>query len=55
MFTYLIKKSQGFICGNCRMAQKRIENTCWFCGYIFSNYEEILIKNYKDIEQSGGK
>lgn len=50
MITQLVKKPHGYICGNCRMIQRKIEDTCWFCGYVFSNYEEILIKNYKEVE-----
>lgn len=37
-------------CSNCMMKQPRdyLSNTCVFCGYIFSNYEEILIEEDKE-------
>jgi predicted amidophosphoribosyltransferase len=48
MFTHLVKKPTGYICGNCRMKQQEIKDTCWFCGYFFSNYEVVLLENYKE-------
>jgi len=48
MFTHLVKKPIGYICGNCRMKQQEIKDTCWFCGYFFSNYEVVLLENYKE-------
>lgn len=50
MFTHLVKKPTGYICGNCRMKQQEIKDTCWFCGYFFSNYEVILLENLKEQE-----
>lgn len=48
MITHLVKKPGGYICHNCRMKQQEIKETCWFCGYFFSNYEIVLLKNYKE-------
>ena len=50
MITHLVKRNDGYLCHNCRMAQKELRETCWFCGYFFSNYESIVLKNYKDKE-----
>lgn len=47
MLAHLVKKPNGYLCSNCRMAQNKLEETCWFCGYFFSNYEVILMENYK--------
>lgn len=44
MVTNLILKSDQYYCGNCMMRQPRILPRCHFCGYIFSNLEEIMIK-----------
>lgn len=38
----------GYRCTYCHMKQHEpINATCPFCGNIFSNYEEILIKELK--------
>lgn len=50
MITHLVKKPDYYICGNCHMRQDEIKHTCWFCGYFFSNYEVILVENYKEKE-----
>lgn len=50
MITHLVKKNDYYICHNCRMKQQELKETCWFCGYIFSNFEVIVLENYKDRE-----
>lgn len=55
MFTHLVKKSNYYICGNCRMKQQELHETCWFCGCLFSNYENIILKNYKEQENNKEK
>lgn len=32
------------------MTQPRLRETCVFCGDLFSNYEEMLLKLYKEAE-----
>lgn len=46
MITHLVKKTNYYICDNCRMKQQKPEPYCWFCGYPFANYEETLIELY---------
>lgn len=48
MITHLILQGENFICGHCKMIQHYLREVCHFCGYSFSNYEELLIKNYKE-------
>ena len=39
-------------CSNCRMGQPKPEETCFFCGAVFSNYEDIQFQYYLEtIEQ----
>ena len=32
------------------MKQQELKETCWFCGYFFSNYEVVALENFKDKE-----
>lgn len=52
MIAHLINKKNYFICSNCRMKQQEIEETCWFCGFMFSNYEEELIKYFREEQEN---
>lgn len=52
MITYLVKKPNYYICGNCRMKQQELHENCWFCGCIFSNYENVILENYKEQENN---
>lgn len=45
MTSKLVEKNDSYYCSNCMMRQPRIQVSCWWCGDIFSNYEEILIKD----------
>ena len=47
MIAQLVKKSNYYICSNCRMKQHNVEEVCWFCGLSFSNYEEEIIKIFE--------
>lgn len=47
MLTHLIRKGDQLICHNCHMIQKKLQETCCFCGYYFSNYEVLLAESYK--------
>lgn len=49
MLTHLAKKNNKWICHNCRMEQKKLQPTCWFCDYFFSNYEAVVLENYKEV------
>lgn len=47
----MIKEKGGKLyCSKCRMTQPRLLETCVFCGDLFSNYEEMLLKLYKEAE-----
>lgn len=47
MIAHLIPKFDYYYCSECRIKQP-IGEICIFCRAIFSNYEELLLKNYKD-------
>ena len=47
MIAKLIHKNDYYYCSECRMRQK-LQSYCDFCGAIFSNYEEELIKESED-------
>ena len=39
-------------CANCFMAQKPpIQGSCWFCGAIFSNFEQFKIEEIENSEE----
>ena len=50
MIAQLLQKNSIFVCSKCRMKQPNIRPKCIFCDAIFSNYENIIIKNYNDEE-----
>jgi len=52
MVALLKKLNNGdYRCTHCRMKQhKPITTFCPFCGSIFSNYEDVLIKELKTRE-----
>ena len=47
MIAQLIDKGTYYICSEFRMKQRELGETCWFCGKVFTNYEEELIKTFK--------
>lgn len=49
MVTTLKKKIDGhFYCNNCKMGQYDLRPNCFYCGYTFSNYEDILVQQYEE-------
>lgn len=40
--TYIVRKDDMLICGNCRVRLPHIMSTCSFCNGSFSNYVTIL-------------
>ena len=46
----LKEKNSKLYCSKCRMTQPRLRETCVFCGDLFSNYEDMLLKLYKEAE-----
>lgn len=44
MVANLKLKSDGYYCSNCMVRQSDILPYCCFCGYEFSNWEEISYK-----------
>ena len=46
----LREKDNKLYCSKCRMTQPRLQETCVFCGDLFSNYEDMLLKLYKEAE-----
>lgn len=47
----LIKKIDSYYCSNCFIKQPKLINKCIFCDNLFTNFEEILIENFKDQEK----
>ncbi len=45
MTSKLVKKKNTYCCSNCMMRQPHLATNCWWCGNLFSNYEEIIIEN----------
>ena len=45
MIAKLIIKNRHYICSNCMMRQEGIPPYCKFCGYEFSNWEELAFKD----------
>ena len=52
MVASLVDKGNCYVCSNCMMKQKCDECTCWFCGRIFDNFEEVAIKEFKKQDES---
>ena len=48
MVAELVKRGDKYICSECRMQQRGLQWSCWFCGKTFSNYENILLKKLKE-------
>jgi len=51
MITHLVEKNDKLICHNCKMIQKEIKCTCWFCGYFFSNWEVLQLEKFFEKEK----
>lgn len=50
--TTLTKKTNDYYCNHCFMKQpKKLMSECIFCGCFFTNFEEILVKDFKEKEQ----
>lgn len=52
MATIKIKSNGNKYCSECRIGIQRLAPYCPFCGAFLSNYEEILIKDMKDKEDT---
>ena len=43
---------QGYLqCSNCKMRPVAIEYMCPYCGCKFSNYEEIMMEAFMDVNE----
>lgn len=52
MVAKLRKKIDGnYYCSNCMMGQPDLEPSCFYCGAIFSNWEEIQFQLQKEYEE----
>ena len=51
MIAKLIRKNDYYYCSECRMRQE-LQPYCDFCEAIFTNYEEELIKVFKESEDN---
>ena len=45
------KPNGGFYCSECRISLPNITENCPFCGSWISNYQEMLVKNFKEKER----
>lgn len=52
MISKLIENNGIYYCSNCHMKQSKLSSSCWWCEYIFSNYEEVIIKELKENESN---
>ena len=50
MTSYIVKKDNRMICGNCRMRLPRLILSCPFCESIFSNYEVVAAQLLHEYE-----
>lgn len=48
MTSTLFKKQDQYYCSNCMMRQPRVQANCFWCGDMFSNYENMLIQDVND-------
>ncbi len=48
MLTHIENKSKTLHCHNCHMQLQKLTPRCPFCNYWFSNYEVLIIQNFKD-------
>lgn len=60
MISTLKQKDGSYYCTECMMRQFTLRPQCSFCGAEFSNYQDVVIENYKKeynytINQSGVK
>lgn len=44
----LLARGPYYICSNCRVRQHVIEPLCWWCESLFTNYEEIALKQFNE-------
>ena len=50
MVAKLKKKIDGnYYCSNCMMGQPDLEPSCFYCGAMFSNWEEIQFQLQKEL------
>ena len=53
MITMLKKYGSTYRCSNCMMLQPAsLKMNCPFCGDMFSNFESIMIQEYKNYEDN---
>lgn len=52
MVAELVKRGDSYICSACRMKQRELQWSCWFCGKTFSNFESILLKKIREEEKN---
>lgn len=54
MISRLIKKDTNdiYYCSNCRMRQPRVLENCFWCGNMFSNYEDVIIQDINNHAQA---
>lgn len=51
MIAKLKERNNYYYCSNCLMRQYNLEITCFFCGATFSNWEEIMVKVFREKEE----
>lgn len=53
MIVRLIKRNGNYYCNNCQIKQPNPPDAiCWFCGFVFSNYENEIIKQFEEEQEN---
>ena len=52
MIATLIERNNSYVCSECMMRQKCLECTCWFCGRLFDNFEQVALKEFEKENES---
>jgi len=52
MVSTLVKRNTHYYCSNCMMRQLQLNPNCYFCGNSFSNWESVMIEEFKEDEEN---
>ena len=50
MVAKIKEKNNYYYCSHCLMRQQELEPNCFFCGATFTNWEEIMVKIFREKE-----
>jgi len=52
MIAKILRRGKEYFCSNCFMRQPKLISTCIFCQSIFTNYEQELLKAWKEEKEN---